>query len=317
MLDDLTRLPEKARLYAEETWFRDAWAVLAEDVDEPAVLAERHAILMIKPDAIAARAVTDVLASARESGFVPAAVRPIRLSRHVLRALWLFKFNIATVERMLITDLIHDQCANLVVLVRDERPEAGLPASLRLTSWKGPSNPERRRPGQLRSRIPIQNRLLSRVHTSDEPADVVRELGIFLARDELRRLAAEARGGGDAEAETHALTERLYDAVPAHDLRLETAVPRVGETAERLGAERPVEERPRWMAVARACESVATARAAGWDALAPIAHDDAVAAFDAWDVITIGSHLAPQDIPGRTRALGDAEPDLWLRPSPL
>jgi hypothetical protein len=311
-LEGLTRVPDKARLYAGETWFREAWELLGAELADPAALAERHAILMIKPDAIAARAAADVLDSAAASGFAPVAVRPVALGRHTLRALWLFKFNIATVARMRITDLIHEQSPNLLVLLRDMRPEPGLPASLRLTGWKGPSDPERRRPDQLRSRITIQNRLLSHVHTSDEPADVVRELGLLLDPGDLGSFVREALAAEDARAAVDELTGRLYGSVPAHDLRLETALPGVARVAERLAEEAPAGvERAVWDEVARAAESVAGAWGAGWDALAPIASPEAVGEFAAWDVITVGSYLVPQDIPGGERTLGDVAPELW------
>jgi len=50
----------------------------------------------------------------------------------------------------------------------------------RLTLLKGGNDPAGRAPGSLRSAAASPNRLLATVHTSDDPADVARELAVFL-----------------------------------------------------------------------------------------------------------------------------------------
>ena len=52
-----------------------------------------------------------------------------------------------------------------------------VPASVELTGLKGPTDPDARAPGQLRHLLGRYSYLLNLVHTPDEPADVLRELG--------------------------------------------------------------------------------------------------------------------------------------------
>jgi hypothetical protein len=57
----------------------------------------------------------------------------------------------------------------------------------RLTRLKGGNAPVVRAPGSLRSVAGSPNQLLTMVHTSDDPADVVREFAVCRAAAQRRR----------------------------------------------------------------------------------------------------------------------------------
>jgi hypothetical protein len=69
----------------------------------------------------------------------------------------------------------------------------------RLTRLKGGNDPAGRAPDSLRSVAGSPNRLLTMVHTSDDPADVVRELAVFLPWRERAALVASAWARGSPE----------------------------------------------------------------------------------------------------------------------
>jgi len=97
----MTVLPEKARLYLAEAWFREGWADFVELAGERALsLTHEHALILFKPDAIVARAIGPALEHLEEAGFAPVAAAPVEWNRHLTRALWLYRFNVASIERM-------------------------------------------------------------------------------------------------------------------------------------------------------------------------------------------------------------------------
>jgi hypothetical protein len=77
------------------------------------------------------------------------------------------------------------------------------------------------------------------VHTADEPADVIRELGVHLDYATRGQVLRQALTGDDASAQARALAEELYAAAPARDLSFAPAAARVRAQAERLVAELP------------------------------------------------------------------------------
>jgi hypothetical protein len=64
----------------------------------------------------------------------------------------------------------------------------------------GGNDPAGRAPDSLRSVAGSPNRLLTMVHTSDDPADVVRELAVFLPWRERAALVASAWACGSPES---------------------------------------------------------------------------------------------------------------------
>jgi nucleoside diphosphate kinase len=198
-LDDLTVLPEKARRYREEVFCREAWPdVEAVAGDDARQLLHRHGLILFKPDGIAGGVIEEALGVLEELDFEPVAGAIVQLDRHSTRWLWLYRFNVASVERVRLHDRVNCSGPSLLAVLRDRRTVRGgsIPAAVRLTDCKGPSRPERRRPDQLRTRLGVDDRLLNFVHTSDEPADVLRELGILLTSAERRSLLSQIVTGG-------------------------------------------------------------------------------------------------------------------------
>ncbi|MEU8550972.1 hypothetical protein AB0C81_29015 [Streptomyces roseoverticillatus] len=190
----LTRLPGKDELFALDLFAREAWATLTQQLGEQGAygFAQQAALMWVRPDAVAAGSARQVLAAMHAAGFRPLAAQPVHVDRCGVRALWAYMCRWATVERLWLLDALAALGPGLLVLWADD---TGHEASARLTALKG-SNAPGRRAGEkgesLRDIAGSPNRLLTMVHAADEPADVVRELGVFCPWPQRRALVADA-----------------------------------------------------------------------------------------------------------------------------
>lgn len=227
----LSALPRKRALFAVDSYFRDGWDDLLRVVPDPWRLLERHASLLLKPDAVAGRRLEAALEWLLEQDATVVAAEPVALDRHSTRAMWWYQWNVATKERRDLADALVRAGDSLLLVAR--LPEAPIPATLRLSTLKGPADPSRREPWQLRHRLDNDDFLVNFVHTADEPADLVREFGILLDGPDRRRVYADLVAGADQEAKARELIAELYRRHPAHDLSYEAARERRDEGAPR------------------------------------------------------------------------------------
>ncbi|GAA2726947.1 hypothetical protein GCM10010439_31310 [Actinocorallia aurantiaca] len=225
----LSALPRKRALFSVDSYFRDGWDDLLAVVPDPWTLLDRHATLLLKPDAVAGRRLEAALEWLLEQDAVIVAAEAVALDRHSTRAMWWYQWNVATKERRDLADALVRAGDSLLLVAR--LPEAPIPATLRLSNLKGPADPARREPWQLRHRLDNDDFLVNFVHTADEPADLVREFGVLLDGPDRRRVYADLVAGADQEAKARTLVEELYRRSPAHDLSRESARER-GERGE-------------------------------------------------------------------------------------
>jgi nucleoside diphosphate kinase len=211
-LDLLTTDPGKRRQYTTDPLLREGWATLAGVLGEGAALrfASETAIAWLRPDAAAAETIGEVAGRIEAAGFTAVGAAVVWLGRADVRTLWWWQLKRATAERLLLLDAVAALGPGLVVLYR--HPD-GDPAR-RLTLLKGGNDPAGRAPDSLRSVAGSPNRLLTMVHTSDDPADVVRELAVFLPWRERAALVASAWACG-SPASSSALLDGPLAAVRA------------------------------------------------------------------------------------------------------
>ncbi|MET8816068.1 hypothetical protein ABZW47_29195 [Streptomyces sp. NPDC004549] len=187
---------EKAAQCLEDPLVREGWATLVGVLGEGDALrfARETGLLWLRPDVIAAGAARDVVERAVGDGFIPVGASAVCLDRGGVRALWWWQLKRATVERLLLLEAMAAMGPGLLILYR--HPD-GDPAR-RLTRLKGRNDPVGRAADSLRSVAGSPNRLLTMVHTSDDPLDVVRELAVFLPWRERAELLASAWASGPA-----------------------------------------------------------------------------------------------------------------------
>jgi hypothetical protein len=291
-VERLSVLTEKQELYAAEVWSRESWESLESLVPGRGLVElDRLALLLIKPDGIVSHAVVPALAHLREEGFVPVAATAVEFDPNLVRSLWLYKFNAATVDRVRAHDAILAQGPSLLVALRDE-VDSGLPAAVRLTELKGSSDPAKRGRSHLRTRLGVKSRILNLIHTADEPADVVRELGLLLGPAERTSLLEEALRGVDRGAAALARGAAL---APAEPRLLDPAAVIERLTATSLLTLLRPPRRGSWAEVDRLLGELDPR-------------------LDAWDRVVLEAHLARLDSPGgQPQTIGDAAPAAWLR----
>ena len=167
-----------------------------------------------------------------------------------------------------------------------------VPTTVRLTDRKGPTAPAQRMPGELRHLLGGSTYLLNLVHSTDEPADVVRELGIYLDAVERAEAIARSRDGADRSAAARAIADELYATTPARSFDTAVAKRAILEQADLRGLE---VDSPR-AAWAEAIERI-------WRTNQPV---------DEWDVLVVGAAVLPMRTPEGAQTLGGVDPSTWL-----
>lgn len=164
----LTCHPDKQRLYGADTYYQESHDQLAALTGDITGFAHRHALLLLKPDAVVARRLDVAVDWLAGQGFRIVGAAVTRLTRTMIRSLWYFQWNLATPYRRRLAALFLEDADALVLLVRP-RHDLDVPASVELTRLKGPTDPDARRPGQLRHLLGRYSYLLNLVHTPTNP----------------------------------------------------------------------------------------------------------------------------------------------------
>jgi nucleoside diphosphate kinase len=322
-MTELSRSAAKREYYRADTYYLEGSEQLAEFLtargggagdsagdgggDGVADFAFRHALLLLKPDAVAVRQLLPAIDWLGENGFRIVAAARTRITRTVVRALWHYQWNLATDYRRRLADQFIDSTDSLVLVVRQEAASQ-IPASVLLTEFKGPTDPGARVPGQLRYKLGQYCFLLNLVHTADEPADVLRELAILFDAARRSVVCAEALSGLDRRSHARALAEELYAQLPVRDLTFEPAAKRLAAAAENLLADGalpgPLRAELRIAAAAHHCDQSA------WRRLIELAWRHGLP-FDTWDMTIVGSNVFPMKRAGFAPLLDGVGSDAW------
>ncbi|MFH8337106.1 hypothetical protein [Streptomyces sp. AM6-12] len=313
----LTVSSTKTELFAEDLYFRECWSDALDVLGAPAgatgaapaagtgrdrAAADALAplgLLSFKCDGMAGRRAERTLRYLADQGFSILASAPIRHNRHSMRELWRYNWHVYTTDRLALMTLMHSVTDSVLLIVRDDRRDAAVPGSVRLADLKGSADPEARGPEHLRTVLDPPNKIINFVHVADEPADIVREIGIFLDRPERRALLAEVRAA-DAEAATrraHAEVARLEARIPASDFDLEAALKRVEPAA---GPD----------ALARLRFAVSGGTRLSWDELCTLL-DPADPAVEVWDFVRIATEVLDADRPASADLLPPSSAAEW------
>lgn len=276
LLTALTPQRQKVAAYLADTYVLEIVEQLARLRIDAGGFALRHSLVLLKPDAIVARAVDPVLKWLSENGFRVVDAMTVPVNRHLVRALWYYAWNIASPERRRLADLLAavSDCLLLVV----SAAHGDLPAPVRLTEAAGPADPRQQQPGQLRHRLGQRTTLLNLVHTPDDPADVLRELAIYFAENQRAEVITRAYTGADRAESARELADALYARTPGRSFDPAVAVDRVRRDLERAGTPVPAD-----------FDAGDDAACAGVLDRALIAGRD----IDPWSAVVLGSRVLP------------------------
>ncbi|MFC4374215.1 nucleoside-diphosphate kinase [Nocardia halotolerans] len=291
LLSQLTPSEPKVDAYVADTYLLETVEQLERMGTDAATFAKEHSLLLLKPDAIVARAIEPTLQWLDENGFRVVAARRLAVDRHLARALWYFAWNIASPQRRRLADLLVGISDVLLLVVHSPATEP--PVSVRLTAAKGATDPRKRQPGELRYLLGRHSYLLNLVHSPDDPADVLRELAIYFDERTRSQVLTQALTGTDQTATATALAHELYAAAPARGFDRAEALTRVcGEL-----------ETPEPDSDADCAELLEAAWTAGRD-------------LDAWSVIVLGSYVFPMRVGSQAQTLRPVSVNDWLEARP-
>ncbi len=228
---ELSRSRDKLDLYAADTFFVESWEDLVEVAGGEAVgIAGMTAGLVLKPDAIVARVGRRTLRWLESEGFSAIAAQRVVFDRLMTREIWRYAWNVATRDRKDLMDFLMCSTPSLFIVLRGSAPAAS-----RLSQRKGTADPDGRPADALREVLGARVPLINFVHTADEAADVIREIGVCFAAEDRRAIyrAALARPIGVRQVE--ALLAELEDSVPARNLTLEPVIREVLHRLKDIG----------------------------------------------------------------------------------
>jgi hypothetical protein len=302
----LTVSPAKAFAYSRDPYFRAGVQALAAATaggapDRSPTVAGLliRALVLLKPDAVAGRRVGPALRVLRAAGFEVVGLATLRFTPILTRELWRYQFNIASRDRADVVDLLLPAADSLAVLLEDRRWQPGsVPASCRLGDVKGAADPRARRPDDLRSQLAAPTTLFNFIHTTDEPADVLREAALLeIAGVPLLTAAvADPPARRLPDQDVDAAIRLLYDQLPAHDL-------------DAAAAGRRLVARPRFRGLA----ADATSGGPDWRAVLARCPDGRPAPDELWDLLAVATAQIESNVPGLTQLLPTIRSGDWRR----
>lgn len=285
----LTRHPDKARLYRDEPVCIEFGSHLDGAVGGTIDRLRDLTLLILKPEALRRHASGRVLDFLASHGYVPLASRQVWFHATTSHLLWRYQWTKATPDRMRLHCRMGRDAPSLLILLRSSSTVA-VPASVRLWGLKGSTDGSRRSPDALRTVVGMSNRMIAFVHCPDEPADVVRDLGILWPSSDRAALfdaINSSRTGLSACGSVCAGAEALERQVARHTV----------DSTEVVGRHRRCPG---------GCGRIAVAVDQGeiWSL------SDVEAGFGApvddrqrWDLFTLAAELIRHDAPGRTAVI--------------
>lgn len=307
--NQLTRMPSKSSLYQHDIYFRESLADARRMLTpgKPHVLA-CHATILVKPDAIVGGRVRALCSFLQEMGLEPIFWTPIPVGRLAARELWRYQWSAATLDRVALSDRLFAVCDSVFMLLRGEATHPA-PASVRLSATKGSPLPQERSPHELRAVLDSPNRMLTFVHVADEPADVVRDIGVLFERLERMDIYGRMRFA------------------PADSGLFVTLTQWAATVAERVGSAHFDVSR----SVALAKDASASARARLQELLANArlgrrrdgdavrlleALDGCPACINTWDAVLIGAIYAAHEHQARPKLIDGSGEEGWTMQAP-
>ncbi len=222
----------KRALYAIDTYFvetfRLAAAVFGEELESQ--LSSLCSILL-KPETMASRRADLVIENLKQKGFHMCACIPVELDRTIAREIWRYQINAYSEARLRFMDRWITTAPALYCVLRDGPPHCdnlrarSQNAADRLTRIKGNSNPGKVAPGSLRGLLGHSIDIINYVHTADDPADFLRDMGILFGPDRCHALLSSLNDDR-SEADWRTEIQTCYQKIDRHDLNVQNAFER-------------------------------------------------------------------------------------------
>jgi hypothetical protein len=199
-----TKLAEKAKAYSVDPLTRTAMSIADElSADLPELLWDL-ALIVVKPEALVSGRMNKVERFLTTRSLSVVSSFDVELDAVRSNALWSYPWVKATTDRIRLHILMSEGGPSRCLLVRRNARDIDIPLTMWLAERKGSSSTSLRTPDQLRTSLGMSNRMISFVHCSDEPADLLRDMYVvagapgveLLAAPRSRRLDSGSRASG-------------------------------------------------------------------------------------------------------------------------
>lgn len=300
----LSKSLKKIRIYSADTEFRQTYDLLDRFLGRLGLseFALTYGLTFIKPDAFAFGKALPYLNILRERGFEIAHCERRRLDLSCMRAIWRYQWNIASLDRLFVLSRLNSATDIILVLIRAPLSKLVVPVSVQLAQQKGSANPNKRSQSHIREVLQCPNVIFSAIHVSDEPADVIRELGIFFSPEGVLSLL-------------EGLTDRTTESSLEFQCRQLSQVPAMKFDATE-SARRVLERLPNSVCSATVLKKIeAVARGdtirkiSDWrQFVGKLAYDGVE--LPLWDELVLASQLIVADVPNQKQRVDSTE-GLW------
>ncbi|WP_027160360.1 nucleoside-diphosphate kinase [Methylobacter luteus] len=195
LADVLTVNRYKRDIYPQDINYLNGMHILRNALSSEALLKRflwNHCLLLVRPDAFFVGYPHHIVEELYSRHMSIVGCETVLLTRSQAEALWLYQSNVMTEERKDLLGELLSSAPSVLLLIHDDNPRISAPATAHLTYLKGPSIARKRKPWHLRSIVaPATASILSYLHASDDPADMVREMCLLLGADTMLNLLGQ------------------------------------------------------------------------------------------------------------------------------
>lgn len=229
LIHNFTNSHNKAFYYSVEPYFRDSYNDFIKVLGKhklPNI--NKYSFIIVRPDGIVNRIIDNLFKQLRNNDFEPMLLKEIRFNRFSLREMWRYNFNKSPIKRFALLDYFLPISDSMFVLVKDISTSNKESAASRLSKLKGSVNKSKRKDSDLRSLIHADSGLFSFIHTPDDTADFIREIGVLFTLQDRKEIAYIIKNKAKSNIDLNVIM-KVYAKTPELKLEYNKAIIRITE----------------------------------------------------------------------------------------
>lgn len=188
-MEGLSINERKISLYNEDPYFFESLSYFSNKLDQESFnyFISKFASIIIKPESFFEGKGTEIVNYYKDNDFIPVYYKFLDINKYMLRAIWMYQLNAATLDRLNLLDEWSNQSKMLHILLLCTK-DILTPATVEVTNLRGSSNIDKHKPHELRSQLGQVIPMINYLHSADEPADMIRDIGILYSKKDILNL---------------------------------------------------------------------------------------------------------------------------------
>lgn len=194
----MSRSKKKLDIYYQDFYYEMSFTQACDTLQKSLLFHMNNvALLVIKPDAEFMNRIPLIVQWLFSNGYEILYMSELYVTHTQATELWKYQWSAASIDRIIVNEKLMEMEHSFLLLLRNKEYTAtnNEPLSVHLTEQKGVANEALRSEYHLRSILKPLNIILNYVHTADEPADIIREIGILCGTYELPNVYASILSG--------------------------------------------------------------------------------------------------------------------------